>query len=50
MDLFKSKTIDNYGWEMSFANEVGKKKIQHRDKKRLRKLSRTRLKQELVRV
>jgi hypothetical protein len=50
MDLFKVHTINNYSWEMSFANEMGKKKIQHRYKKRLRKLSRTRLKQELVRL
>lgn len=47
MDTFKKQTLNDLGWELSFSYELGKKKIQRCNKKRLRKLSRTRLKRNL---
>lgn len=47
MNKFKEMTIKSYGWELCWSHEVGKKRIQSKTKKDLRKLSRTRLKREL---
>lgn len=47
MNKFKEMTIKSYGWELCWSHEVGKKRIQSKTKKDLRRLSRTRLKREL---
>ena len=44
MDDFKKKTLNTYGWELSYANELGKHKLRSEDKKSIRRLSRSKLK------
>jgi len=46
MDKFKETTLNDYGWQLALSREYNKKKIKRCDKKRLRKLSRTRLKRK----
>ena len=44
MDDFKKKTLNTYGWELSYSNELGKYKLRSEDKKSIRRLSRSKLK------
>lgn len=47
MDRFKQVSLNDYGYEMAYANELGKKKLRKYEKKHIRKSSRVRLKREL---
>lgn len=47
MNYFRSITINNFGWELSYAKEVGKSKLGKKEKRYIRKLSRTRLKRDV---
>lgn len=44
MDEFKKKSLINYGYELEYANELGKKRLRNFEKKHNRKLSRVKLK------
>ena len=47
MDDFKRVTLNDYTWEMDYANELNKNKLRKFEKKFIRKTSRNRLKREL---
>lgn len=47
MDIFKKSTLNDYGFELEFSKECKKNKIKSNEKRRLRKLSRARLRRNL---
>ncbi len=48
MDIFKKASLNDYGYEMEWAKELGKVKLRKFEKKQIRKTSRKRLKQTLI--
>lgn len=50
MDKFKIKSLNDYGYEMAYANELCKSKLKSNDKRYIKKLSRTRLKRDLLKI
>lgn len=44
MDDFKKKALNTYGWELSYSEELGKHKLGSKEKKFIRRLSRSKLK------
>ena len=47
MDDFKKVSVNDYNWDIEYANELGKTKLRRFEKKYIRRTSRSRLKQKL---
>lgn len=50
MDKFKIASLNNYGFEIEYAKELSKHKLRAYEKRHIRRLSRTKLKQNLVKI
>lgn len=46
MDDFKKKSLVSYSLEMSYAEELGKKKLRKYEKRMIRRLSRAKMKNQ----
>jgi hypothetical protein len=44
MDQFKKASLNSYGWEICLSHEYGKKKLRKSEKKFIKRLSRSKLK------